>query len=259
MFSASARRPRLISPARLPALLQRPVGRALADHANLIVKYVSASTLDINVDEIVLTNDDEREALFADVDLTANITTSGLGGLDTGSEANSTWYWIWVVGLPNGSVSCLLSTASDRTSLTLPSSNYYSGLVGVVYNNSSGNFRQFLQKGRHVVQAEAVVASGAAYGTLTGVSYAAAIPPNVSKLDCVHLNLTPSDSNTNGTDFTVALDSNGNLKFDQHAVTAQTQKVHSTVELGPLKSTTIYFLTESGGSLTHGAFGWRYR
>ena len=51
------------------------------------------------------------------VNLTVDITVSGVNGLDTGSEAASTWYYIWVIY--NGTtVAGLLSTSA--TAPTMP-------------------------------------------------------------------------------------------------------------------------------------------
>jgi len=71
--------------------------------------------------------------------LTADITQSGAGGLDTGSEASDTRYYIWLIYKPStNTLNLLLSTSS--TSPTLPSGYTYKGLVGWVYNDADGDF-----------------------------------------------------------------------------------------------------------------------
>jgi len=95
---------------------------------------------DIDADELVLSANSGHRYLAADVDLTVDITASGAGGLDTGSEAVSTLYYLWVIY--NGTtVTGLISTSSSAP--TLPSGYIYKRLVGEVYNDASGNFVGF--------------------------------------------------------------------------------------------------------------------
>lgn len=72
-------------------------------------------------------------------ELTVAITSAGANGLDTGSEANDTQYYLHLCEGSSG-VCGLLSTSSS--SPTLPSGyNSYRGLLPLVqYNNSSGDF-----------------------------------------------------------------------------------------------------------------------
>ena len=81
-------------------------------------------------------------------DFTLDITTSGLLGLDTGSEAVSTWYYLWAIAKADGTVSAILSTSS--TSPTMPIGYTLKRLVSAVRNNSSGNFVSFEQKNENV-------------------------------------------------------------------------------------------------------------
>jgi hypothetical protein len=70
--------------------------------------------------------------------LTCNITVSGANGLDTGSEANSTWYWLFLIEKSSdGTEASLFSTS--RFSPTLPSGYDKFRLVAAYYNDSSGN------------------------------------------------------------------------------------------------------------------------
>lgn len=114
----------------------------IAPHKNLVVKNgtTAASTIDVDADAILL--DGHRVVL--DVDITVDVTASGANGLDTGSEASSTEYHIWVIYNPKTStVAGLLSTSS--TAPTLPSGYTYKGYVGSIYNNSSGDFVTYHQ------------------------------------------------------------------------------------------------------------------
>lgn len=77
-------------------------------------------------------------------DFTIDITASGLLGLDTGSEASSTWYYLWAIAKADGTVSAILSASS--TSPTMPAGYTLKRLVSMVRNNSSGNFVNFVQE-----------------------------------------------------------------------------------------------------------------
>lgn len=70
--------------------------------------------------------------------LTVDITVSGAGGLDTGSEANSTWYNVWFIQKSSdGTQSLILSVSA--TAPTMPAGYDIKRRVGELYNNASGN------------------------------------------------------------------------------------------------------------------------
>lgn len=62
------------------------------------------------------------------------------GGLDTSSEANSTWYYIWLImRVDTGVVDVLFSASS--TAPTMPANYTLKRLIGCLYNDGSGNIR----------------------------------------------------------------------------------------------------------------------
>lgn len=74
-----------------------------------------------------------------DENLSADITQTGAGGRDGGSEQNGVRYYVWLIYNPsNGSLNLLLSTSA--TSPMMPSGYTYKGLIGWVYNDADGNF-----------------------------------------------------------------------------------------------------------------------
>lgn len=78
---------------------------------------------------------------LSSVAVSASIVSSGAGGLDTGSEAASTWYSIWVIyNQTTATTSALLSTSA--TAPTMPSGYTFKRLVGWVRNNASSNFER---------------------------------------------------------------------------------------------------------------------
>ena len=110
--------------------------------SKLVVKHnatTPASNVDISSDSISLTDSVEHTIELRNVNITVNIAISGAGGLDTGAEAASTLYYIWLIYNPTTStVSGVFSTSS--TSPTMPSGYTYKRLVGEIYNGGDSNF-----------------------------------------------------------------------------------------------------------------------
>lgn len=126
------------------------------------------TTADITVDEITLSRANGTPTYLQSISASANITVSGAGGLDTGSEASNTWYYLYLIH--NGSLTKgLLSTSASAPSL--PSGYDYFGLLGMVYNYGADFFR-FIQNGARVEhqvipmeQLSAAVTSWTAFST----------------------------------------------------------------------------------------------
>lgn len=100
----------------LAFLNDAPSTAGLSHPINLIIEnHASNPTfqVDINADEIMLSN---NESLFRvrSINLTSDITVSGVNGLDTGVEAGDTWYYIWVIlnGTPISTGNTDATTAS---------------------------------------------------------------------------------------------------------------------------------------------------
>lgn len=197
----------LLSPVGQPD--QRPVqGTA----KNLVVKQVSATSVDIDADELILKDAAGVAFLASSVDLTAAITTAGANGLDTGAEAASTWYYAWVIYKPStGTTAALLSVSS--TAPTLPTDYTFKALVGCVRNDASSNFIAFYQNGNSAVFAEQVVftAKAAAVAQTLEIlasteltAFQAAIPP-IAKSIAGNIGSVAGQDSQMG----VAADSNG--------------------------------------------------
>jgi hypothetical protein len=80
--------------------------------------------------------------------LSASLTSSGAGGLDTGSEQSNKWYAVYVVGDSSGqnNPAVLLSLSMD--SPTMPSGYDMKRLVWVIRNDGNGNIIKFYQTGK---------------------------------------------------------------------------------------------------------------
>lgn len=79
---------------------------------------------------------------------TVDITASGALGLDTGSEAANTWYYLWAICKEDGTTSMVLSASS--TSPTLPAGYTRKVCISMVRNDGSSNFIGFLQDGKNL-------------------------------------------------------------------------------------------------------------
>ena len=116
-----------------------------ADKLNLRIKVNDVNPtyqIDVDADCLNLYNASEEIKHANAVDLTVDITASGANGLDTGSEAASTWYSIWVIGKSDGTVAGLLHAGETGIigELTFPSGYTYARRIGWVRNDGSSNF-----------------------------------------------------------------------------------------------------------------------
>jgi hypothetical protein len=122
----------------------------LKRHQGLVVQRATAATVDIDADYLILEDPTDNGLRYlSSVNETVNITVAGAGGLDTGSEAGSTWYFVFVIyNNTTLDTNCLLSLSD--TSPTLPSGYDFFIRVGAVYNDSGNNFIDFYQDENNV-------------------------------------------------------------------------------------------------------------
>ena len=151
-------------------------GNVLAAHENLIITRPTAATVDIDADTVLLKTTGGLAYRATSVDLTVNITSSGANGLDTGSEASSTWYYLWVIY--NGTtVAGLISTDSAIGDISFPSGYTYAGLVGAFYNDSGDDILDFRQKGHRSIF-DVMVQDYNGNLTTSNDTYGLTAPPN---------------------------------------------------------------------------------
>lgn len=113
--------------------------------SGLKVQVISASQVVVTASEIFLKSSTEAY-LARSVSVTLDISTSGAGGLDTGSESANTWYYVWVIY--NGSIVSVIASASS-TSPTLPSGYTFKVRAGAVRNDASSNLYRTIQYGKN--------------------------------------------------------------------------------------------------------------
>lgn len=97
----------------------------------------------------------QGSALLA-VSVTADITVSGVNGLDTGAPANNTWYAVFVITNALGTLVASLLSLSG-TAPTLPGGYTNFRRVGWVRRNGSGNFVRFRMQGDWVYWVDAAI------------------------------------------------------------------------------------------------------
>lgn len=144
-------------------------------------------------------SDDDSTNLVLGSQTDVDISISGAGGLDTGSEASNTFYSVWIIGIGDASISTLLSTSS--TSPTLPGSYTKKRRIGWVRNNGSSDFYDYstTHTGRDKMylwnESETVLellTNGAAT-TWTNVDISELVPPTCT-LAYINTNHVSSDS-----------------------------------------------------------------
>lgn len=197
-------------------ILRNPFGRRdgtirrnrLCPHENLTVVYVSATTVDVDADAVILFDSNSNPKRFASLNESPAVTSSGANGLDTGSEGSSRWYHIWAIGKADGTLDALLSESA--TAPTLPSGYIYKGYLGAIYNDSSSDFRRLTQRGNIVscpIQSLKLAGTDSSY---TLVDCSTGVPPTASAVEllgyyrtasgsAVMAVLVASDSSANGT------------------------------------------------------------
>jgi len=122
-------------------------GAAQGSFKNLSLAWASNSTATISADQICLENTAGTTHKVRATSLTLNTGASGANGLDTGSLASSTWYYVFVIYNPSTRTQACLMSASS-ISPTMPSGYFYKARVGAFRTDGSGHIIGFSQKGR---------------------------------------------------------------------------------------------------------------
>jgi hypothetical protein len=148
VFDASGN---ILGKAKPSALSNTPSIVAAFRNLKLVNNSGSPTTsVDITAAEAVLKDGSNVPKWHSGISVTANVTTTGAGGRDGGSEAPNTWYFIFLIS-DGTSVSSLLSISP--TGPTMPGSYVYKLLVGAAYNGLTSDFVRFVQFDRRVYRA----------------------------------------------------------------------------------------------------------
>ena len=126
-----------------------PVG-LLLQHWTSGTKFVRVSASQVKLSpagldgkaRIAMSDGSTVKGFVTSSDITADVTASGANGLDTGSEAATTFYHLFAIGKSDGTLALLLSTSA--TSPTMPSGYTFKRLLWGVANDASSNFYDFV-------------------------------------------------------------------------------------------------------------------
>jgi hypothetical protein len=161
----------------------------LRSHRNLKIDCTSNTQVVVKSGSVVST-DDASKVLTLASDRTLDITAGGVNGLDTGSEAANTWYYIYLIYNPaTDTTNGLLSVSA--TSPTLPSGYTKKRLIGAVRNDGSSNFIYFKQVNTLVYIAATFtwrLLSGGTAGSLTAVDMSSYVPVTISAVAILSVN-----------------------------------------------------------------------
>lgn len=162
------------------------------DYSNLRIDVTGNATVDVDVDRLTVYDAAGRGFRLGTVDLTLDLSASGAGGRDTGSEASNTWYAVHIIyNTATNTISGLLSTSADAP--TMPSGYTFSRRVGWVRNDGSSNLFRTRQRGRaatYVTGANPTtlrVMASASTGNVNGSSWTAVavgafVPPTAGQI-----------------------------------------------------------------------------
>lgn len=103
----------------------------------------------VTADSVCVKDTSSNQVVLNSVSVTPSLSASGANGLDTGTSASSTWYYVWIIW--NGTTTAGLLSLSS-TSPTMPSGYTHKARVGSIRSDASGNKYplSFVQSGRSV-------------------------------------------------------------------------------------------------------------
>ena len=162
-------------------LNQQVINKPLLYVNNAVVSWASNTTLTISVSQ-------ERDSSNAyDISTTSSITlnasVNGLNGLDTGSLANGTWYYVFAIGdslnyKPHGFI-----LSASATSPSLPFGYDATKLIGIVQTDGAAHFLKFYVVGTGSIRTHYwdagifTLNGGTQFAAFTPVDCSASIPP----------------------------------------------------------------------------------
>ena len=192
--------------------------------------------------------------------VTINAAVNGLNGLDTGTFAASTFYYVYVIASPNQAlpVGCILST-----SLTAPTMPYGYGIfrrVGSMVANSATHFINVYVKGKGTEReyffdslVTVLTATGNTAFTSLALSTLGAVPPT-SQLAYLQATLLPA---TAGNQAHIKPTGGASYQFMYAPVISQNSTQSMWVSLNPTGNSIDYQTTSGSDALTINVFGYK--
>ena len=207
------------------------------------LEYLTASTIKILVGE--LTDSANTMNLVVSSDLTINLASSGVNGLDTGAEAISTWYYAFVIYNPTTLTYASLCSVSATP--TLPTDYTKYRCVGCFRNNASSNIIKMYYEGygsqRTVMYDDSIlsVVSNGSSTSFSSVSLVATLSPlsKVARLNLMCYNIS-GDRN-------IAYVSGSSTSTSGSAYNMAGNQQESSQVICPAPSQTIYYKVTTNG------------
>jgi hypothetical protein len=175
----------------------------------LVVGWGSNTTLTISAGQARGGNNDADLHLYPGITVDASV--NGANGLDTGSLANSTFYYVYAIGssaLNENATATGAQSTSDAaglislsaTSPTMPSGYDTYKLIGYALTDGSAHFLKFYTAMTsatriHYWDSAISVLAGGSATSLTAVSCAAAAPPVSGLMLKLNVQFTPATAN----------------------------------------------------------------
>lgn len=195
------------------AAMTSDIAAIVGDTRSLLITRTGNATATIAADgAIVGTTLSGAVQRLASVSLTLTASGTGANGLDTGSLANSTFYYVYVIAKTDGTTACLATTAGSGATIyggaNMPSGYTFSGLVGVLLTDGSAHFLQSYQFDREIfLQAPITIFSNVTnVATLTTRSIATGCPAIAKSVSGL---LSYDSLNATAEDLAVAADGTG--------------------------------------------------
>jgi hypothetical protein len=158
------------------------VNKGLLYINDMQVVWASNTTLTIAAGQC--RSDDNLNDIVVSSDLTLNAANTGANGLDTGSLANTTWYYVYAIGdsSNNYDAASLLSTIAPASLTNLPYGYDIKRLIGYALTDGSAHFLAFYitgtgQRRMYLWDAAPAVLSSGTDTSFTEASIAAGVPP----------------------------------------------------------------------------------
>lgn len=151
-------------------------------------KNTSSAIVSFQAPTFTLSNGTD-DLKVANVNISADLTNAvGLGGLDTGTEAVSTWYYFYIIS-DGAAFAGIISTNPAIPDFGATGYTYYA-LMSVFRNDAAGNIVDFLQRGRTIHIAPQLMSNDVAIGTAFAAvpqttALTTIVPPNVKSVSGV--------------------------------------------------------------------------
>jgi len=234
----------------------------LAQHTNLkIVNHVTvpARAITVTADALMLEDVSGNQKKITSLAVDVDITAAGAAGLDTGSEAASTWYHVWTLAKEDGTKTVVFSTSTTFAGVTKPTDYIYGGYIGALYNNNVGTLSQITQINTKVSMDIRVIINGTVTeDAWASISVAGFFPVTATSVigslgRGSHMGISFSSDGDAGAYYHGSLPSSGN---DLSGTLPSTDKSVLMFNLPNLSTTMYYWINVSPGTLY--ALGWEF-